>query len=146
MQQVTQAGTHARQTARHGRLFRWGALIVSAHLVVVLWHAALLVKLQPGFPGLAIGLLLLVNLLPIAGAFAFSMGANRLAGCAVVIPLATGLVIGGYSHFLSAGTDNVFRMSAGPLTLSFQVSAVLLAVLEALGCWIGLRMFFMRSV
>ena len=52
----------------------WGAPVVIAHYLVVLWHVALPVKVQPGFPGLAIVLLLLINLLPVAGLFAFTKG------------------------------------------------------------------------
>jgi hypothetical protein len=50
-------------------------------------------------------------------------------------------VIGFSAHFLSSGTDNVFRMVPGEWRLSFQISAVLLVCLEAPGCWIGLRAF-----
>jgi len=60
----------------------------------------------------------------------------------VLLPLAVALVIGTYSHFLSTGSDNVLRMPASGPTLSFQVSAVLLSLLEALGCWLGFKMFF----
>src|ERR1035438_6843732 len=51
------------------------------------------------------------------------------------------LVIGGYTHFLTAGSDNVFRMPPGALRLPFQISAVLLALLESLGCFVALRTF-----
>jgi hypothetical protein len=56
-------------------------------------------------------------------------------------PLAIALVIGTYSHFLSPGTDNILRMPSGDLRLSFQISAILLVFLEALGCWVGIRIF-----
>ena len=59
----------------------------------------------------------------------------------ITVPLAIALVIGFSAHFLSSGADNVFRMAPGEWRLSFQISAVLLVCLEALGCWIGLRAF-----
>lgn len=141
MQPALQATTKSRTTDSTRSLLAWGAVVVMAHFLVVAWHVVLLVKVQPGFPALAIVALLLVNLVPIAGVAAFAKDARRLAAVAVVIPLATGLIIGGYSHFLTSGSDNVFRMPGGGLTLSFQVSAVLLAILEALGCWLGVRMY-----
>lgn len=58
----------------------------------------------------------------------------------IVIPLGVALAIGSYTHFLSTGIDNVFHMPPRGLKLPFQVSAVLLTVLEALGCWVGVRM------
>jgi hypothetical protein len=123
------------------KLLLWGTPIVLAHYAIVIWHVALLVKVQPGFPRLAILLLLSINLFPIAGLFAFGRGFPKLAGSMIIIPLGIALVIGGYTHFLSAGSDNVFRMVPSELRSPFQVSAVLLALLEALGCWIGFRIF-----
>jgi hypothetical protein len=123
------------------KLLLWGALVVLAHFVVVLWHLVLLVKVQPSIPTLAILLLILINLVSVAGLVAFAKGFRKLAGSMIVIPLGVALVIGGYTHFLSAGTDNVLRLPPGDLRLPFQVSAVLLMLLEGAGCWIAVRMF-----
>ncbi len=131
----------ARTTDLQRRLLLWGTPIVLAHYAVVIWHVTLLIQVQPGFPRVAILLLLLINLFPIAALFAFAKGFPKLAGSMIILPLGIALVIGGYTHFLSAGSDNVFRMAPSELTLPFQVSAVLLALLEVLGCWIGLRIF-----
>ena len=131
----------ARTTDLQRRLLLWGMPIVFAHYAVVIWHVTLLVKVRPSFPQLAILLLLVINLFPIAGMLAFAKGFPKLAGIVIILPLGIALVIGGYTHFLSAGSDNVFRMAPSALRLPFQVSAVLLALLEALGCWIGLRIF-----
>jgi hypothetical protein len=53
---------------------------------------------------------------------------------------------GWYSHFLSPGSDNVFRMSDGESTFAFQISAVLLFVLEFLGCWLSIRILRRSSL
>lgn len=50
-------------------------------------------------------------------------------------------MIGLYEHFLGPGTDNVLHMPPSELSLPFQVRAVLLVLLEALGCWVGFRIF-----
>ncbi|MGB9256906.1 MAG: hypothetical protein WCC25_18845 [Candidatus Korobacteraceae bacterium] len=122
------------------RLLLCGASVVGMHFVVVLWHLVVLVRVQPNFPMLGGLGLILINLLPIAGVVAFAKGATRLAASLIVIPLGVALVIGGYSHFLSPGSDNVLRMPPHGLTLEMQISAALLAVLEALGCWLGVKM------
>jgi len=60
-------------------------------------------------------------------------------GAWLLLSLAVPLAIGGYSHFLSPGSDNVFRMAGGELTFAFRISAVLLFLLEFLGCWLGIQ-------
>ena len=62
----------------------------------------------------------------------------------ITIPLAIALVIGLNAHFLASGADNVLRMPPGEWRLPFQISAVLLVCLEALGCCIGLRALTVR--
>jgi hypothetical protein len=126
------------------RLLLWGAPIVGGHFLAVVWHLILVVKVQPNFPRPAVPLLILVNLLPIVGLVALAKQYRALAGILILVPLGIALVIGVYQHFVSLGTDNVFRMPPGDLTLPFQASAVLLAFLEVLGCWLGIKIFAAR--
>ncbi len=123
------------------KLLLWGTLIVLAHFAIVIWHLVLLMKVQPGMPTAALLLLVLINLIPAAGLILFVKGFHKTAASMIMAPLGVALVIGFYRHFLSAGTDNVLHMPAGKLTLAFQISAMVLAVLEAAGCWIAARMF-----
>jgi hypothetical protein len=120
-------------------LLLWSALIVVRHFIAVLWHLLLVVKVQLGFPAFAPPLLILVNFIPVTGVVALANGFPKLAGSVIAIPLGIALVIGLYAHFLSPGTDNVFRMPPGELRLPFRISTVLLVLLEALGSWLGLR-------
>ena len=122
-------------------LLVWGALLIPAHFAVIIWHLTLLVKVQPDFPRNGIVALILINLVTVAGLVAFAKGLPKSGAIMIVIPLGVALFIGTYTHFLSAGSDNVLRMPATGLTLAFQASAALLTVLEALGCWVGVRMF-----
>jgi len=48
------------------------------------------------------------------------------------------LVFGGYYHFIAAGPDNVAELGHHTWTFPFQLSAVLLGVVEAAGAAIGL--------
>lgn len=115
--------------------------IVLAHFLVVAWHLLLLLRVQPDTPRLLPPLLILINLLPLAGLVFFVKGLHKLAGCMITIPLGVALIMGVYAHFLSAGADNVFRMPPGELRLAYQTSALVLVILEALGSWVGARMF-----
>jgi hypothetical protein len=121
------------------KLLLWSAPIVLGHFVAVIWHLSLLVKVQPGTPRSFPPLLILFNLFPVAGLVALAKGFHKLAGSMIILPLAIALAIGTYAHFLSSGTDNILRMPPGDLRVSFQISAVLLVILEALGCWVGIR-------
>ncbi len=131
-----------RETYSSGKLFFLGTAVVLSHFCVVIWHLLLLLKVQPDTPRVAFVLLIVVNLIPVAAMVVFQRGRPRLAGWMIVVPLGVALIIGIYAHFVSAGSDNVFHMQPGEWRLSFQVSAVLLAALEALGCLIGFRMFW----
>jgi len=131
-----------KETYSLRKLFFLGTAVVLSHFAVVIWHLFLLLKLQPGTAGLALVFLIIVNLIPVIGMVAFQRGRPKLAGVMIVVPLGVALVIGIYAHYLSAGTDNVFRMPPAEWRLPFQISALLLTVLEALGCWIGFRMFW----
>jgi len=121
------------------KLCRYAALVVLAHAVVVFWHleqlarrdAALKVDQVPLFAALA-------NIIPLIALISLWAHFPKL-GAWLLLFLAVPLAIGGYSHFLSPGSDNVFRMADGELTFAFRISAVLLLVLEFLGCWLGIR-------
>jgi hypothetical protein len=123
------------------KLLLWSAPIVLGHFVAVIWHLWLLVKVQPNTPRFFPPLLILFNLFPVAGLVALAKAFRKLTGSMILLPLAIALVIGTYAHVLSPGTDNILRMPPGDLRLSFQISAMLLALLEALGCWVGIRIF-----
>ena len=127
------------------RLLLWATVASLGNFVVVLGHLWLVVRIQPSFPKSAIPELILVNLLPVGGILVLKKGYRRSAAILIAIPLAVGFVIGTYSHFLSSGTDNVFRMAAGELTLPFHLSAVLLVLFEALGLWVGVRTLAYRT-
>lgn len=127
------------------RLLLWATVAALGNFVVVLVHLWLVVRIQPGFPKSAIPGLILVNLLPVGGVLAMKKGYGKTAAILIATPLAVGFTIGTYAHFLSPGTDNIFRMAAGVLTLPFQLSAVLLALFEALGLWVGVRTLIYRT-
>jgi hypothetical protein len=130
----------ARRDFIHSLLF-WGTGIVAANLAVILWHLSLVVRVQAGFPRSAIPFLILANLLPVIGIVMLARGHRNWAGIFITVPLAAGFIIGITAHFLRPGTDNVLHMPPGELTLPFQISAVALVILEALGCWVGIKAF-----
>jgi hypothetical protein len=81
---------------------------------------------------------ILANLIPVVAVILLWAHFPKV-GAWLLLFLAVPLAIGGHSHFLSPGSDNIFRMAPGALTLAFRVSAVLLLVLEILSCWVAVQ-------
>lgn len=128
-----------RNNSAH-RLLVSSMTIVLAHFLLVIWHLVLLSRVQPAFPRAAYIALVAVNLVPFGGVAALARGFNKVAAAMIAIPFGVALVAGTYTHFLSAGLDNVLRMPPSPERLAFQISAVLLVTLEAAGCLVAFRM------
>jgi hypothetical protein len=128
------------------KLYWCVTLVVLAHAVVVFWHlellarrdAALKVDQVPLFAGLA-------NMIPLIALISLWAHFPKL-GAWLLLFLAVPLAIGGYSHFLSPGSDNVFRMAGDELTFAFRISAVLLFGLEFLGCWLSIQILRRSSL
>lgn len=87
----------------------------------------------------------LTNMVPLVAVIFLWAHFPRVGGWLLLF-LAVPLAIGGYSHFLSPGSDNVFWMAPDELTLAFRISAVLLLVLEFLCCWITIQIFRQSSL
>jgi hypothetical protein len=121
------------------KLYWYATLVVLVHAVVVFWHLELLARLESALTPEQVPLFAsLANLIPVVAVILLWAHFPR-AGAWLLLFLAIPLAIGGYSHFLSAGADNVFRMAPGQLTLAFRVSAVLLFILELLSGWAAVQ-------
>lgn len=121
------------------KLYWYATLVVLAHAVVVFWHLELLAGLGSALTPEQVPLFAsLANLIPVVAVILLWAHFPKIGGWLLLF-LAVPLTIGGYSHFLSPGSDNVFRMAPGELTLAFRVSAVLLLVLEFLSCWVAVQ-------
>jgi hypothetical protein len=119
------------------RLALYGSAIIIAHASTVVWHLLVLARIPPGLamPQVARAIAA-INAVPVIALILLWTPFRRLAGMLLFLALGAGLVAGGYEHFV--GPDNIFRMAAGPWTVPFRVSAVLLFIVEALGCWVGI--------
>ncbi|MGO9847343.1 MAG: hypothetical protein ACLPKT_12270 [Methylocella sp.] len=121
------------------KLYWYATLFVLAHAVVVFWHLELLARLETALrPDQVLLFAGLANMVPLIAVIFLWAHFPRVGGWLLLF-LAMPLAIGGYSHFLSTGSDNIFRMTPGELTLAFRTSAVLLLLLEFLGCWVAVQ-------
>jgi hypothetical protein len=121
------------------KLYWYATLVVLAHAVVVFWHLELLAWLGSALtPERVPVFATLANLIPMVAVILLWAQFPRV-GAWLLFFLAVPLAMGGYSHRLSPGSDNVLRMAPGELTFAFRVSAVLLLVLELLTCWVAVQ-------
>jgi hypothetical protein len=124
-----------------GRLPLYATLIVLAHCPVVIWHLLVLSKLPSGLTTeRALFFAALINLIPFAAAILSWTRHRKLAGGLLLIAFGFAFCIGAYAHFLSPGSDNVFTMPHGDWTLPFQLTAILLILLQASGCWLAAQL------
>ncbi|MFZ0579851.1 MAG: hypothetical protein WAN72_00145 [Candidatus Acidiferrales bacterium] len=128
------------------RLYWYATVVVLAHAAVVFWHLELLARLNTALKVDQVPLLAgLANIIPLLALISLWARLPKLGGWLLLF-LAVPLAIGGYSHFLSPGSDNIFRVAPGEWTAGFRVSAVLLWVLEFCGCWLGIEILRRSSL
>jgi hypothetical protein len=121
---------------------RYATFVVLAHAGAVFWHLVLVAKITPGLTdGQVLTATAAINLVPTVALVLLWGHFLRLGGFLLFLPLSVGLVIGGNEHFVTPGPLNVFYVAATPWALQFRVTAVLLLVLEVLGCWIAIQAF-----
>jgi len=121
------------------KLAQYGTVIIIAHALTVVWHLKVLAGIPPGLTAQQVArAIAAINAVPVIALIFLWTPFRRLAGLLLFLTLGAGLVAGGYEHFV--GPDNMFRMPAGPWTVPFRVSAVLLLILEGVGCWIGIAL------
>lgn len=114
---------------------RAGTLIVLVHLAVVSAHGS-------GHTHLGIAMRVwqsafIAIVILIAPLLAMILLWTRLQRAGVYVlgmSMAGSLVFGVYYHFLLASADNVFTLGQQAWTGEFRITAVLLAVIEAVGC------------
>lgn len=112
--------------------------VVVSHTAVVVWHLIVVANINPAIltPGFLV-FLGTINLFPFVAVALANTRARLLAGWLLLIPFGLALTAGLISHFRSPGPDNVFHIAAGNWTRSYRVSALLLVLLETVGCWLA---------
>lgn len=121
---------------------RYATFVVVAHSAAVFWHLVLVTKITPGLTdNQVLAATAAITLVPAVALVLLWADFPRLGGVLLFLPLAVGLGIGGDEHFLAPGPLNVFYVAATRWALQFRVTAVLLLVLEVLGCWIAIQAF-----
>jgi hypothetical protein len=120
------------------RIGWYGTAIVLAHLAVNVVHGLAHAKLHVGLTRGQIDFIVAVILLgPILAMILLWTRLRRAGAWLLLVSMAGSFVFGAYYHFLLNSPDNVSHVSAGSYRMAFQITAVLLALTEALGCWVA---------
>ena len=118
----------------HASTWRWLAAIVAGHLVLSIIHGSAHtganVSLSPAAT-------LFVYVVILAG-LALAWPSRRPGGWVVALAMAAAFVFGVVNHFMLPGPDHVAHV-AEPWRWLFGSTAALLAITEAIGCGVALR-------
>jgi hypothetical protein len=114
--------------------------LIVAHLAVNIFHGLahqrLAIEISPAEKVFVVVVILIAPLL--AGVLLL-LKTQRKGAWLLVISMAGALIFGIYKHFIAPGPDHAFGLPYSAWALVFQVTAVLLVVTEATGCWAGIR-------
>jgi len=113
--------------------------IVILHALIVIPHgmAHSQLRIQMG-AWQTVYILVVINLLPLVAAVLI-WRRKRIGFLILLFSMAGSFLFGGYYHFIAAGPDNVASLTSHPWTQPFQWTAVLLALSEAIGVFVGIR-------
>lgn len=116
-------------------------VIVLIHAVVAVVHGAAHTGQGIVMPALANAYILVVIMMgPFAG-LALLWSRYRTTGAVTLaVTMCGALLFGAWNHFVVASADHVAHLAPGPWRLTFQITAVLLAVTEVAGMLSGLAL------
>jgi hypothetical protein len=117
---------------------RYGTAIVLAHLLITIVHGIAHADLHIGLSTMQkLFVLLVINVCPLI-AMALLWSKHQRVGLALLsISMGASLLFGVWNHFVVSGPDHVTEVAEGAMGHLFQITAVLLALIEAAGAWLG---------
>jgi hypothetical protein len=122
-------------------LARLGIGVVVLHVVINFVHGFAHTSLFIAMSLLQNVYIFLVILAGPIFAAAFLRKNPRVGYGVLAVSMLGSLVFGVYYHFIAISSDNVFTLDNRPWTMTFQLTAVLLALVEFAGTGIGLLGF-----
>lgn len=113
--------------------------VVLAHLGLSLLHRQAHIHLQIMLTrNQWLFVLAVITLAPPVAAILLWTRFQRVGAWLLLLSMLGSFVFGVYYHFAAVSPDNVSQVPPGAWGTRFQLSAVLLAVVEALGCGVGI--------
>ena len=116
-----------------------GTTIVLVHLLITIVHGMAHADLQIGLSTTQkLYVLLVINVCPLI-AMALLWSKHQNAGFVLLsLSMFASLLFGVWNHFVVSGPDHVAEVAEGAMGHVFQITAVLLALIESAGAWLGI--------
>jgi hypothetical protein len=120
---------------------RYGTVFLLIHGLVALLHEIAHRQLSVDLPWLDYSIAyIVVGVLPLIAMVLLWTSRRRAGVWLLILSMAGSLVDAGAHHFVMNSPDHVLQTPAGSWRPVFQITAVLMLVLEAFGCWLGYRL------
>lgn len=120
---------------------RWlGTAVVLAHFIVVILHGSAHTNLKIDLAAWQTVFVLIVIVMapPVAGILIWTRF-SRFGFVLLAMSMAGALLFGVYFHYLAISPDHVNHLPPGDAQGTFRLTALLLAITEAIGLTIGLK-------
>jgi hypothetical protein len=123
---------------------RWlGTAVVLAHFAVVMLHGSAHTQLKVGLaPWQTAFVLIVIVIAPLLAAILIWTRFYRFGFGLMSLAMGGALVFGVYFHYLTISSDHVSHLPPGDAQGTFRLTALLLAITEAMGLtvgWLGSR-------
>lgn len=119
---------------------RWsGIAVVLAHFVIVLLHGSAHTQLKIELAVWQTAFVLIVIIIaPLLAGILIWTRFSRFGFALLAVAMGCALVFGAYFHFLAISPDHVSHLPPGDAQGTFRLTALLLAITEAIGLVFGL--------
>ena len=119
---------------------RWaGTAVVLAHFAVVMLHGSAHTQLKVGLePWQTAFVLIVIVVAPLLSAILIWTRFSRFGFGLLSLAMGGALIFGVYFHYLTISPDHVSHLPPGDAQGTFRLTALLLAITEAIGLTIGL--------
>jgi hypothetical protein len=122
------------------KMKRWsGTAVVLAHFAVVMVHGSAHTQLNVGLaPWQTAFVLIVIVVAPLLAALLIWTRFSRSGFRLLSLAMGGALIFGVYFHYLTISPDHVSHLPPGDAQGTFRLTALLLAITEAIGLTIGL--------
>ncbi|MFN6486994.1 MULTISPECIES: hypothetical protein [unclassified Nostoc] len=122
------------------KIAQYGTAIAVLHAIANGMHGLAHVEIPVGLSLLQSSFVVIVIFLtPIIAAFLLWTQFYRLGSWLLLFSIAGSLLFGIYNHLIVISPDHLSQVSWQGWGLLFQITAILILIVDGLGCWIGIR-------
>lgn len=141
---------HKNMSVWNMPIIKYAILVVLAHIAITVVHGIAHQQLGVTTSSFQYSYVLVVTLAaPVAAAAMLlvkSIKFQRGGALLLIASMFSSLLFGVFYHMLAFGSDNIFTVMHGQWSVAFQSTAILLAIVDGVGCWVGLRVLKSQKV